>query len=297
MVENLDHLLPVHRLLHVAFQFRNRALQADKELRRAAAQLGGNQHHQHHARHYNQRQPDAVVQHDEEDRDHNRPRADQRRERLPHQLAERVDIVGVVTHNVAVLVRVEIADRQILHPVEHGLSHFVEEALRDVRRHLRFKRHRKEREHVETDQHQHLRYDNPARFRPRRAVLGAFDDRVGHLLEEDRRNRRRDCREQDADNRNRNCLGVVAEQHLHHAPELLEIHFPLAARTAHRRARRHFLIHLLHFPHLRSFAVHRPRGKSGCSPSVRRVFPSPQSARCSSPQSGRRPVPKPRAAR
>ena len=35
------------------------------------------------------------------------------------ELAERVDIVGVVAHDVAVLMGVEIFYRQILHAVEH----------------------------------------------------------------------------------------------------------------------------------------------------------------------------------
>lgn len=45
--------------------------------------------------------------------------------------AQRVDVVGVVAHDIAALVRVEVADRQVLHAVEHHLAQLLERALRD----------------------------------------------------------------------------------------------------------------------------------------------------------------------
>ena len=53
------------------------------------------------------------------------------RHALGYELAQRVDVVGVIAHYVAVRVRVEISDRQGLHFVEHILADVFEEALRD----------------------------------------------------------------------------------------------------------------------------------------------------------------------
>ena len=55
---------------------------------------------------------------------------------MGNELAEGVDVICVVAHNVAVLVCVEVSDREVLHPVKHRAAHLAEVALRNVRHKL-----------------------------------------------------------------------------------------------------------------------------------------------------------------
>ncbi len=48
----------------------------------------------------------------------------------PDHLAQRVDIVGIIAHDIAMIVGIEIADGKVLHAVEHLLAHFFQRALR-----------------------------------------------------------------------------------------------------------------------------------------------------------------------
>ena len=66
MAEHLDHLLPVHHLLHIALGCRHRFLLADKELGGAAPSPAGNEDHGNHACHQHQGQPHAVIHHNTE---------------------------------------------------------------------------------------------------------------------------------------------------------------------------------------------------------------------------------------
>ena len=152
MVENLDHLLPVHGFLNVALFGGERFLLADKEFCRSAAQFAGHQKHDNDAGNDNERQPNAIPKHDEEDADNNGDAPDERWQRLPDKLAERIDIVGIVAHDIAVLMRIEIANGKILHAVEHSLAHFGKETLRDRSGKLGFQRDRNEGKHIKAHQ-------------------------------------------------------------------------------------------------------------------------------------------------
>ena len=61
------------------------------------------------------------LDYNEKYRNHDCTCTQQRRKRLGDQLTEGINVIGVIAHDVAVLVRIKIADRKILHLVEHRL--------------------------------------------------------------------------------------------------------------------------------------------------------------------------------
>ena len=71
----------------------------------------------------NKEELQAVIQHNKEYADNNNACANECRNRLTYQLTERIYVVCVAAHNIAVLVRIKESDRQALHLVEHCLSH------------------------------------------------------------------------------------------------------------------------------------------------------------------------------
>ena len=194
VIEHLDHLLAVHGFLNVPFLGGKGLLLANEEFCRAAAQFAGYQKHDNDPGNDNEREPNAVPKHNEEDADNDGNATDKGRQRLPDELAERVDIVGIIAHNIAVLMRVKIADGQILHAVEHGFAHFGKKALRDIGGKLGFQCDGDQRKHVKPDQKQNLRDDDFTCLAPRHLLLKSGADRFGHLLQKDGRKRCRNGR-------------------------------------------------------------------------------------------------------
>ena len=131
MAERLDDLLAVHDFLDMALDHAELGLLRDKEARGVGAEQLGHKGHKGDAGNDDQAHPRAVVQHDEEHGDDDDDRHEQVGQRLADHLAQRVDVVGVVAHDVAALVCVEVTDRQVLHAVEHLLAQLLERALRD----------------------------------------------------------------------------------------------------------------------------------------------------------------------
>ena len=131
VAECLDDLLTVHDFLDMALDHAELSLLCNKETRGVGAEQLGHKGHKDDAGHNDQAHPHAVVQHDKEHRDDDDGRHEQVGQRLADHLAQRVDVVGVVAHDVAALVRVEVANRQVLHAVEHLLAQLLERALRD----------------------------------------------------------------------------------------------------------------------------------------------------------------------
>lgn len=54
-----------------------------------------------------------------------------RRQALRDKLANGVDIVGIIAHDIAVIVGIEVLDGQVLHPLEHFDTDIVQKRLRD----------------------------------------------------------------------------------------------------------------------------------------------------------------------
>ena len=187
MAEHLDDLLPVHHLLHVALGAGNGLLRLKEVACGAAADALGDEGHGHDAQHQHQRQPDAEIQHDGKHRQHDGGGLDERGNGLRDELAERVDIIGVIAHDIAVLVRVEELDGQILHPAENLLTELVKEALRHYGHELGIGKLREDGQHVQCAQKHEIGHDLRLRGGPVAGGIPLFDDGE-HVLQEDRRN-------------------------------------------------------------------------------------------------------------
>ena len=131
VIEYLNDLLTVDHFFDIAFRRGEGALLAHHIFGGAAA------HHfddiEHHANdQYNEkRHPQAVVYHHHEDRHHTDKTLESLRQALSYHLTERVGIVGIGGHYVAVSVSVEVFDGQGFHLMEHIHAEAFERALRD----------------------------------------------------------------------------------------------------------------------------------------------------------------------
>ncbi len=289
VAENLDHLLAVHHLLNKAFGAAHGLLLTDEESGRAAADLAGNKNHHHNAHQQYQRHPDAEIQHDAHDAGNDCSGLNDGGQGLGNKLAQGVDIIGVVAHDIAVLVGIEILDGQILHTVEHAAAHLAQKALSNHGHQLGMQHHGHNGKAVHTAQHKHLGYNFLAGSRPVAALLPVFDSR-NHLLHEDGRQCGGGCRNQDADNGDRYQNGIEFEKHLQNPLQHAEINLAAAGHGAfaagHGAALHGTLIHRLH---LRSSAAHRLHGRSRWTASARHECPSGQCGH--SPSRGSYPLP------
>ena len=129
VAEYLDDLLPVHHLLDVALVLADRSLLFDEVPGALAAHFLRHDRHKDDHQQDHQRQPDAVRDHDEEERDDHDARRKDGGDTLRHQLVERIRIVGVMAHDIAVRVRIEVADGKPLHAVEHHRAHLQHQIL------------------------------------------------------------------------------------------------------------------------------------------------------------------------
>ena len=253
VAEDLDDLLTRHHLLNEALGGGDRLLLADEVFRAAAADLLRDRDHGDDAEHEHQRQPKAEVEHDGEHHEHDRAGLNERGQRLRDELAERVDVVRVVAHDVAVLVAVEIADGQLLHPTEHFAAQLMQEALRHIRHELRVDRHGENGERVEHDEQREIGHDLRLGGGPVAADIPLFND-LDDVLREERGNGGYNGGEQDADEGDGGEHGVVGKELLHRAPQRGGTE--VAPRGIGVR------IHFRHSRRLRSSGIRRPHGKS-----------------------------------
>ena len=216
--EDLDDLLAVHGLLGKSLGLRELDLLVEEVVGALAAQDAGGVHHARDHGEHDGGQRDGVPQHDGEDGDHGEEHREQVGQRLADELAQRVDVVGVVAHDVAVLVGVEVADGQALHVVEHLVAHVHERALAHDGAKLRVGDVRGERDDV-------ARYEACGDLADLGRGAGPVSrgERVLHdvdrLLQEDGRHGREYGRRDDADDHDRRVRGVVVEHGVQDALE------------------------------------------------------------------------------
>ena len=117
MAEDLDDLLTGHHLLHEGFGFGQRDLLAQEVFGGVAGDIAGSKGHADDAGNDDQAQDHAVVHHDAEDGQQGDAGDQHLRQALADHLAQGVDVVGVIAHDVAVTVGIKVTDRQILHVV------------------------------------------------------------------------------------------------------------------------------------------------------------------------------------
>ncbi len=183
MVEDLYDLLTGHHLLNVALGRGDRFLLSDEVPRASAAELRGDEEHHNDTENDEQGEGQREPYHNEEYDDNDGAGAEHRRYGLADKLAQGVHVVRVVAHNVAVLMRVEILDRQILHLVEQGLAHLVQKALCEDSRKLGLEEHGDKAQNVERGEN-----DNERQYLPYGAVpvagLGKCADDLDDPLRE-----------------------------------------------------------------------------------------------------------------
>ena len=155
MAKHLDNLLPGHHLLHKSFRLSNGDLLAQKILGRVACDIARCKKHAYNAGHHNQAQNYAVVHHDAEHRQQRDARNEHLRQALAYHLAQGVHIIGIITHDVAVAVGIEILDRQVLHMAKHLFAQLFQRALRDNRHQLGVGEARNQAEHIHHHQNAH----------------------------------------------------------------------------------------------------------------------------------------------
>ena len=132
VVEDLDDLLAVDCLLHEGVDIAQGLLLLE-EVAAGAADEHAHHHDQHHGeREHEQRDRHGQPQHGDQRRERGDGGLEHLRERLADRLAQRVGVVGVAAHDVAVLVRVEVLDRQQLLVGEHLVADLLEHALLHV---------------------------------------------------------------------------------------------------------------------------------------------------------------------
>ena len=178
VAEHLDDFLSAHHFFDKTFRFADDDLLADKVFGAVASHVFCDYDHERHAREHHDHQPDAVNEHDDEQRDRSDDGIEGLRNALRNELPQSVGIVGIGTHDIAVRVRIEIADRQCLHAVEHIVSDIHQKALRDDRHALVIENGRRERDEIHCA---HAADDKEQRFAhgfPRCAVCYGFDDLI-----------------------------------------------------------------------------------------------------------------------
>ena len=212
MAKDFDDLLAVHHLLDEPFRLADGFLLAHEIPRRVAADFARDQNHADHAEHHDQRQPEAVIEHDAQNREHDDAGHEQLREALGDHLPQGIDIVGVVAHDIAVAVRIEKADGQVLHPAEHLHPKLFERALGDDGHHAVEREAGGQREHIEHHQQADEPKNLPAHGAPVAALPAGLHD-GDDILHEDGGNRVDDGAEQDAPHNHGHHHRVEGKEH------------------------------------------------------------------------------------
>ena len=213
VAEDLDDLLSLHHFLDKPFRLCDGALCGKEILARPAAdQLCHEDDHADPEKN-NDSKINTERQHDHKERDAHDAGNKKLRNGLCDHLTQRIDIVRIITHDIAVVVRIEVTDGQILHPVEHLLAHTPQVPLRDDRHELVVGRARDERDRIHPDQDADLLRDVARDRVPGRACRDAFE-----IVEEREHNeggQRRDDRvDDDAHERDGQHPRIVVEERL-----------------------------------------------------------------------------------
>ena len=203
MAEHLDHLLAVHHFLNEAFGFPEGTLLTDKEFGRSAAEFSRNEYHNPDTQKDDRRHPDAVVQHNGQNTDHNDERLQQLRQGTADEFPKGIDIVGIITHDIAEFMGVEIPDGQILHSGEHFLAQLIQKTLGNFGHQLGINRDEGHGRQVQPDQYADQRKNFPGGGPPIGISFGQIPGNdCQHLLGKDRRNGRYHRHQHDTDPRN-----------------------------------------------------------------------------------------------
>ena len=131
MTEDLHHFLSGEHLLHETVHVTEVGLLCIEELRGSLSQCPCGV--DHHKRHEDRKDGEWQTQHNHTGE--GKGDGDERGKEVGHRtdhLAQRIDIVGIYRHGVAVGMGVEIFDGQLLHVTEHIDTEAFQGALTDI---------------------------------------------------------------------------------------------------------------------------------------------------------------------
>ena len=129
VVKDFDDFLTVEHFLDVAVDAGERSLLADEVERAAVGNLEGDDDDHGGDGGDDEGEHPAVIEHDAEGGDDGDDASEHLRQCLRDELAQRIGVVGVVAHDVAVGVHIEVADGEGLHVIEHIVPNVFEAAL------------------------------------------------------------------------------------------------------------------------------------------------------------------------
>ena len=197
MAEHFDDLLSAHHLFDVPFRLADDRLLTDEVLCTAATHIFGDRCHDRDTDKHDKHQPQAVQKHDDKQHQGRYDGIIHLRDTHGNELTQSVRIVGVRTHDVAVRVRIKIADRQGLHSVEHIGTHVLQKSLRNDGHRLVVKDRRTQGDHV----HQSHAADDIKERRAHFFPGSPLDERRDDLFDDQREEHGRadSCRRRDHD--------------------------------------------------------------------------------------------------
>ena len=265
VAEDLDDLLTGHHLFHKGFGIGDGDLLAQEELGRTRGDGAGREHHTDNADDDQRSQDHAVIDHDAEHHKQRDAGDGHLGQALADELTQRVDVVGVVAHDIAVAVGVKVTDRQILHVAEHLLAQFAQRALGDDGHHLGVEGAGRQADEVHDDQDAHEREDLPRHGGPVARLIVVIHD-LDDVLHKDGRGGADDCVDHDTEHRDGQQHRVKLKQG---AQQTAQHTFgrTLAARRGGTGLRSIILRHSAHLPYSGKY---RPRGRSRWSSSALR---------------------------
>ena len=119
MTKHLDDLLATDRLLYEAVHLAEIILLVGEVLRSRTAYASDRQEHECHHAERQARKREREHAHGDERHHDGDAGVHELRNRLADELAQRIDVVGIDAHDVAMAVRIEVLDGQRLHVLEH----------------------------------------------------------------------------------------------------------------------------------------------------------------------------------
>ena len=131
VAEHLDHLLTVQHLLDKAVHNTQIFLLLDIVFAGQLGKVGGHGDHDYGGQNRNNGERRIQAQHDHQRGQHGNDRVNYLRDTLAHKLAQRINIVGIYRHNVAMGMGIKIFNGQCLHAVEQVITQVPHGALAD----------------------------------------------------------------------------------------------------------------------------------------------------------------------
>ena len=218
VVEDLNDLLAVHHLLDEPFLVGQSLLLGLHVAAREPSKLPGQERHQTPDHEDDEGQPHRVVEHRTDQHNDREARLNEGGNGLADHLSDRVRVVRECRHDRPVRVRVEEAQGQALHGVEHVVAHVLERPLRHDR-HCAGVHETADDADAEDDGHHDDEAHEGGAHGLKALVQPGGNDRVDDLLHEDGPDGRGHRRHDDAHDGQADAHRIVAHDVANQASE------------------------------------------------------------------------------